>query len=75
MLLEETEKERLRFTLERAVRSGARLYLEGKQSTPEAIVRCCVNEEMSYMPDYVLNDRGKLTEVRYDKIRFYDREK
>lgn len=70
MLLEETEKERLRFTLERAVRSGARLYLEGKQSTPEAIVRCCVNEEMSYMPDYVLNDCGKLTEVRYDKIRF-----
>lgn len=72
MLLQEIEKERLRCNLERAVQSGARLYLEGKQSTPEAIVRCCVNEEMSYMPDYVLNDCGELTEVRYDKIRFYD---
>lgn len=72
MLLQEMEKEILKYNLERAVQSGARLYLEGKQSTPEAIIGCCINEEMSYMPDYVLNDCGKLTEVRYDKIRFYD---
>ena len=69
MPLQEKEKKRVMYNLERAVQSGARLYLEGKQSTPEAIVRCCVNEEMSYMPDYVLNDCGKLTEVRYDKIK------
>ena len=68
MLSEETE-ENMRKNLEKAVQRGASLYLEGVRSTPEAIVRYCVNKEMSYMPDYVWNNEGKLTEVRYDKIR------
>lgn len=68
MLLQEMEKN-MKHNLERAVQGGASLYLEGERSTPEDIVRCCVNEELSYMPDYVWNESGKLTEIRYDKIR------
>lgn len=71
MLLREKEKEEVRHNLEKALQSGARLYLEGEQSTPEAIAKCCVNEEVLYMPDYVLNEQGKLTEVRYDKVEFF----
>ena len=68
MLSEKTE-ENMRKNLEKAVQGGASLYLEGVRSTPETIVRYCVNEDMSYMPDYVWNNEGKLTEVRYDKIK------
>lgn len=67
MLLQEME-ERVRHNLERAVQGGASLYLEGKRSTPEDIVRCCIKEEVTYMPDYVWNERGTLTEIHYDKI-------
>lgn len=68
MLSKETE-ENVRKNLEKAVQGGASLYLEGERSTPDVIVRYCVNEEMSYMPDYVWNNEGKLTEVRYNKIK------
>ena len=68
MLLQEMEQN-VKHNLERAVQGGTSLYLEGKRSTPEDIVKCCVNEDMSYMPDYVWNERGTLIEIRYDKIK------
>lgn len=68
MLLKETEAS-VKKNLEKAVQGGASLYLEGKRSTPGTIARHCVKEDMSYMPDYVWDEEGKLTEVRYNKIR------
>lgn len=68
MLSKETE-ENVKKNLEKAVQGGASLYLEGKRSTPDAVARYCVKEDMSYMPDYVWDDEGKLTEVRYNKIK------
>ena len=68
MLSKETE-ENVRKNLEKAVQGGASLYLEGKTSTPDADARYCVKEDISYMPDYVWDDEGKLTEVRYNKIK------
>lgn len=68
MFLRKPEEE-IKQNLEKAVQSGASLYLEGKTCTPEDIARHCVNEEMSYMADYVWNEKGKLTEIRYDKIQ------
>jgi len=68
MLLQEMEMT-VKHNLERAVRGGASLYLEGERSTPEDIARRCVKEDMSYMPDYIWNEKGKLTEIRYDKIK------
>ena len=49
---------------------GVALYLNGKASTPDEIAACCVNDEMLYMPDYVIDDKGAVTEVRYDKVVF-----
>lgn len=28
----------------------------------------CVQEERMYMADFILNDQGKLVELRYDRI-------
>ncbi len=54
--------------LSEAMQSGVRLYLDDESSTPQDIARQCVNEEMSYMPDYVWDELGELTEIRYNKI-------
>lgn len=47
---------------------GVTLYLEGRPATPEEIASRCVQEENSYMADYVLDDDGELKELRYDKV-------
>ena len=49
---------------------GITLYLNGKAATPAEIAACCVNDKVSYMPDYVMDDEGALKEVRYDKVVF-----
>jgi hypothetical protein len=50
-------------------KQGIKLYIDGKAATLEEIARRCVNEGKNmYMPDYVLDDKGKLTEIRYDKV-------
>lgn len=48
---------------------GVRIYLNGQLSSPEEISEIYyVNEDSVYMPDYVISDKGRLEEVRYDKI-------
>lgn len=49
-------------------RQGVSLYLEGRPSTPGEIVKACVKEESSYMADFVLDEKGLLKELRYDKV-------
>jgi len=46
---------------------GIALYLSGKAATPEEIADCCLLDGV-YMPDYVLDDKGSLKEIRYDKV-------
>lgn len=48
---------------------GISLFLEGKPSDPETIAERFVREEEAYMADYVLDDAGRLKELRYDKVR------
>lgn len=60
----------LREHLEKIEKSGADLYLDGRRIGAGELARtCCVNEEAVYMPDYVLDDAGRLTQIRYDKVR------
>ncbi len=60
----------MRVRLEGIARGGADLYLEGRRvSAAELAWTYCVNEEAVYMPDYVLNQDGRLTELRYDRVR------
>ena len=47
---------------------GITLYLNGEAATPDEIAACCVNDKTMYMPDYVLDDKGTLKEIRYDKV-------
>jgi hypothetical protein len=47
---------------------GISLYLNGKTATPDEIAARCVNEETLYMPDYIMDDKGAIKEIRYDKV-------
>ena len=60
----------LKSQLEKLEKEGTKLYLNGAPSTTEYIVDHCVNEDTVYMPDYVADENGKITEIRYDRI-FY----
>ncbi len=57
--------------LESIVRNGVFLYLEGRLSSPDEICCHCLNEDQTYMPDYVTDEVGNLIELRYDKIAYY----
>ena len=47
---------------------GVDLYLEGKPASPDEIAKkFFVCEDAVYMPDYVKDESGKLTQGRYDK--------
>jgi len=52
-------------------REGISLYLDGHRSRARDIVRKChVCEGRNvYMPDFVMDEKGRLTEVRYDEIK------
>jgi|APHig6443717497_1056834.scaffolds.fasta_scaffold160128_2 hypothetical protein len=55
--------------LESIYKEGVPIYLEGRLSTPQEIIKQqCVNEDMIYMPDYIISETGKLLELRYDRI-------
>lgn len=48
---------------------GITIFLEGEKSTPETVTDLlCVQEENSYMRDYVY-DEGVLTELHFDKVQ------
>lgn len=56
--------------LEEIAKDGAELYLDGKRVSAEELAQtCCLNEEAVYMPDYVLGQDGRLTQLRYDRVR------
>lgn len=56
--------------LEGIEKSGADLYLDGKRvSAAELAGMYCVNEDAVYMPDYILDETGRLTQIRYDKVQ------
>ena len=49
---------------------GIPLWLNGKPSTPEEIVHACmIEEEGTYMRDYVQNVRGKVERLEFDLIK------
>ena len=51
---------------------GISIWLEGFETTPlVASNAIMVNEENNYMRDYVMDECGKVTELRFDKITDY----
>lgn len=60
----------MQMRLEQIAQNGVSLYLDGREVSPGEIADTCfVREEATYMPDYVTDDNGVLTEVRYDRVR------
>lgn len=67
--MNEAEKASFEKQLAEVSKQGVALYLDGHVSTPEEIARTyAINEDLVYMPDYVVDETGTLREVRYDKI-------
>lgn len=54
--------------LEDILNQGIELYLDGRPASPDRIVERFVREDTVYMPDFVIDEEGILTQVRYDKI-------
>lgn len=55
--------------LEDILSRGIELYLDGQPASPARIAERFVKEDAVYMPDFVLNEEGILTQVRYDEVR------
>lgn len=70
--MHENDEEVLKKKLERIRASGVVLFLDGKGTSPEEIACKCIQEECTYMADYVLDDEGKLKELRYDKVSLWN---
>lgn len=68
MWSDKTEIIAMKGRLENILSQGIELYLDGKPASPAGIVERFVREDAVYMPDFVINDEGVLTQVRYDKI-------
>lgn len=48
---------------------GVGLYINERQATPDEIVDLhCVNEKSVYMPDYIIDSKGEVIEIRYMEI-------
>ena len=63
------EKQQLLIELESIQNQGIAIYLEGIPSSPLTVTDVLyVNEESNFMRDYVTNEKGEWTELRFDKI-------
>jgi hypothetical protein len=63
-------KFQLQLELERYVSEGMLLWLNGKQSNPEQIVKAClIEEENNYMRDYIPDEEGGLKGLAFDKVK------
>lgn len=71
-MLQQDTMHGMREHLERLEKSGTALYLNGKQTTAAELAKAYfINEEDVYMPDYVLDETGRVTQLRYDQIRMF----
>ena len=64
----ETSSQVLYENLKKWEETGVRLYLDGVTASLKSIEQNCVMEDSMYMPDYVTDQNGKITEIRYDRI-------
>jgi hypothetical protein len=58
----------LQAKLQKMKESGVELYVDGRTASPDEIASRCVREDCVYMPDYVMGEKGKLLQLRFDKV-------
>lgn len=62
----------LKNELESYEKQGTRINFKGEYVPAEyAAMMCAFREKSSFMRDYIFDDKGKITEVRFDQIRLY----
>lgn len=63
------EKQRLLIELENIQNHGITIFLDGIPSSPLTVTDVlCVNESYDFMRDYVTDEKGVWTELRFDRI-------
>lgn len=45
------------------------VYMDNEKTTLDDALERCVRECSVYMPDYVLDEKGNLKQVRFDRIK------
>jgi len=50
------------------VQKNLEVYMDDKRITLEEALSRCVQERVVYMPDYVLDEKGVLKQLRFDRI-------
>ena len=64
------EKQKLLVELEHINKRGITIFLNGIPSSPSAVTDVLfVNEDDSFMRDYVTDEKGVWRELRFDKIQ------
>lgn len=64
------EKQKLLIELENIQNRGIMIFLDGIPSNPLTVTDVlCVNDTSDFMRDYVTNEKGVWTELRFDRIR------
>jgi len=55
-------------TLSYYANHGIRLFVQNRPASPEQTVMTVMEEGESYMADYVDDDNGSLSEIRFDRV-------
>lgn len=50
------------------VQKNLEVYMDDERITLEEALHRCVQERAVYMPDYVLDEKGVLKQLRFDKV-------
>ena len=67
------EKQRLLIELENIQNRGITIFLDGIPSSPLTVTDVlCVNESNDFMRDYVTDEKGVWTELRFDRINSFE---
>lgn len=64
------QKQRLLIELENIQNRGIMIFLDGVPSSPLTVTDIlCVNDNYSFMRDYVTDEEGVWRELRFDRVR------
>lgn len=62
----------LKNELERYEREGIKISMEGKKVLPRHAAQiCCFENSSEIMRDYVIDDKGKIIEIGFNRINQY----
>ena len=53
---------------QRMHREGAEFFVDGEAVQPADAISIAVREDGVYMADYVMGEKGKIKQVRFDKV-------